>query len=122
MFSAAACAVDALGYARIGTGDAASPHRTCYNLASCGNERPGRQDNQAECAQQTSREREASAASAKITARESVVFRSGLRCRAAQAVLALTRRTPIAARRPALISSHVSGSGIARALTVKLPL
>jgi len=59
---------------------------------------------------------------AKITARESVVSRSGLRCRAAQAVLALTRRTPIAARRPALISSHVSGSGIARALTVKLPL
>ena len=36
LFSAAACAVDAVGYARIGTGDAANPHRTCYNLGISG--------------------------------------------------------------------------------------
>ena len=36
LFSAAACAVDVVGYARIGTGDAANPHRACYNLGISG--------------------------------------------------------------------------------------
>ena len=36
LFSAAACAVDVVGYARIGTGDATKPHRACYNLGISG--------------------------------------------------------------------------------------
>jgi maltoporin len=36
LFSAAACAVDAVGYARIGTGDAADPQHACYNLGISG--------------------------------------------------------------------------------------
>ena len=36
LFSAAACALDAVGYARIGTGDADDRDRTCYNLGISG--------------------------------------------------------------------------------------
>ena len=36
LLSAAACAVDAVGYGRIGTGDAGDRERTCYNLGISG--------------------------------------------------------------------------------------
>src|SRR5688572_1176906 len=36
LLSAAACAVEAVGYGRIGTGDAGDSERTCYNLGISG--------------------------------------------------------------------------------------